>query len=68
MPAQSDTAFAIEVQLDLLQTAPKLINIVRDGTRREVSYDLTGEFQVDVPFAPAVGFENNGTIRLMASN
>lgn len=68
VPAQSDTAFAIEVELDLLQTAPRLINIVRNGTQREVRYDLSGEFQVDVPFAPAVGFENNGTIQLMASN
>jgi LEA14-like dessication related protein len=68
VPAQSDTAFSIEVQLDLLSTAPKLINLVRDGATREVPYDLSGEFQVDVPFAPAVGFENNATIRLVASN
>jgi LEA14-like dessication related protein len=68
VPAQSDTAFAIEVKLDLLKTAPRLINLVRDGASREVPYDLSGEFQVDVPFAPAVEFENNGTIRLVASN
>ncbi len=68
VPAQSDTAFAIEVELDLLKTAPKLINLVRQGAIRDVPYDLSGEFQVDVPFAPSVAFENNGTIRLVASN
>ena len=68
VPAQSDTAFAIEVHLDLLQTAPRLINIVRGGVLRDVSYDLSGEFEVDVPFAPPVEFENQGTIRLIASN
>ncbi len=68
VPAQSDTAFHIEVKLDLLQTAPRLINLVRDGAIREVPYDLSGQFQVNVPFAPAVEFENNGTIRLVASN
>ncbi len=68
VPARSDTAFAIEVELDLLKTAPRLINIVRQGTQQDVAYDLAGEFQVDVPFAPSVEFENNGTIRLFASN
>ena len=68
VPAQSDTAFAIEVELDLLRTAPRLIHIVRDGAHRDIPYDLTGELSVDVPFAPDVPFETSGTIRLFAGN
>ncbi len=68
VPAQSDTAFAIEVELDLLRTAPKLIHIVRDGAHRDIPYDLEGEIAVDVPFAPDVPFETSGTIRLFAGN
>ena len=68
MPAQSDTAFAISAELDLLNTAPRLIQIIRQGAHRNIPYSLKGEFEVDVPFAPAVPFEENGTIRLFASN
>ena len=68
VPAQSDTAFAIEVELDLLRTAPRLINIVRDGAHRNIPYDLEGELAVDVPYAPDVPFETSGTIRLYAAN
>jgi LEA14-like dessication related protein len=68
IPAQSDSAFAIEVELDLLRTAPKLIQIVRDGAHRDIPYDLEGVLAVDVPFAPGVPFETSGTIRLFASN
>jgi LEA14-like dessication related protein len=66
VPAQSDSAFAISVELDLLTTAPGLINIVTDGAHRDIPYDLAGEFDVDVPFAPPVPFETSGTIRLFA--
>ena len=68
VPAQSDTAFAIEVELDLLKTAPRLIHIVREGAHRDIPYALEGELAVDVPFAPDVPFENSGTIRLFAGN
>ena len=66
VPAQSDSAFAISVELDLLTTAPRLIRVVKDGAYRDIPYDLEGEFDVDVPFAPPVPFETRGTIRLFA--
>lgn len=66
VPAQSDSAFAISVELDLLRTAPKLINVVRQGAHRDIPYELTGEFEVDVPFVEPVPFSNSGTIRLFA--
>lgn len=66
VPAQSDSAFAIQVELDLLRTAPRLIHIVREGSHRDIPYALQGELEVDVPFAPPVEFRNEGTIRLFA--
>lgn len=67
VPAQSDTAFAISAELDLLKTAPRLIQIVRQGAHRNIPYSLEGKFEVDVPSAPAVPFEETGTIRLFAA-
>lgn len=66
VPAQSDSAFAISVELDLLTTAPRLLHVVKDGAHRDIPYDLEGEFDVDVPFAPPVPFATSGTIRLFA--
>ncbi|MDH3490517.1 MAG: LEA type 2 family protein [Gammaproteobacteria bacterium] len=64
VPANGDTKFAISVDLNLLQTAPKLLSIVRQSIREDVTYELEGVLAVDVPFAPAVSYRNAGTIRL----
>jgi LEA14-like dessication related protein len=67
VPAQSDAAIAISVELDLLKTAPKLINVVRQGAHRDIPYALEGRFSVDLPAVRPVTFEETGTIRLLAS-
>jgi LEA14-like dessication related protein len=64
VPAGGETQFAISVELDLLNTAPKLLAIVRDGTRAEIPYELKGELSVDIPFTPPISFRANGTIQL----
>lgn len=64
VPAGGATQFAISVDLDLLQTAPQLLSIVRDGIREDVSYELEGQLAVDIPLAPPVSFRNAGIIRL----
>lgn len=64
VPASGDAQFAISVELDLLTTAPQLLSIVRDGTRREVPYQLDGQLGVDIPLTPAVAYRTKGTIRL----
>lgn len=66
VPAGSDGAFAISVNLNLLQTAPKLLFIVRDGVRRDVPYKLEGRFEIDMPFVRPLSFTSTGTIRLLA--
>ncbi len=64
IPASGDASFAISVDLNLLQTAPQLLSIVRDGTRREIDYELAGQFGVDIPLTPPIKYHNSGTIRL----
>ena len=64
VPANGDSSFAISVDLNLLQTAPQLLSLVRDGTRRDITYELDGQFAVDIPFTPAIGYHDRGAIRL----
>ena len=64
VPASSDGAFAISVDLNLMRTAPALLFIVREGVYREIPYELKGEFEVDIPLAPTVSFGTEGDIQL----
>lgn len=64
VPANGDTAIAISVDLDLLATAPRLLSIIRDGTRGEIPYELEGKLGLDLPLAASVGYRKDGTIRL----
>lgn len=64
IPANGDTTFAINVDLDLLQTAPQLLYIVRDGARQEISYEVEGKMGIDLPLVPPVRYRNDGQIRL----
>lgn len=67
VPAGSDGAFAISVDVDLLQTAPQLMFIVREGVHREIPYTLKGRFDVGIPLSAPVHFSTTGTIRLQAA-
>lgn len=62
--ANGTSQFAISVDLDLLQTAPKLLSIVRQSVREEVTYALDGELALDIPLMPPVAFRDSGNIRL----
>lgn len=64
VPAHGDASFAISVDLNLLQTAPQLLYIVRDGTRREIPYELEGRFGIDLPLMPSIKYRSSGMIRL----
>lgn len=67
VPASGDGDFAISVELNLLQTAPELLFIAREGIRRDIAYSLSGEFGIDMPYAKPVAFTNDGFIRLKSS-
>jgi len=64
IPADGDASFAISVDLNLLQTAPQLLSIVRDGTRQDINYEVEGRFGVDIPLAPTLKYRNSGKLRL----
>jgi len=64
IPAAGQSDIAISVELDLLSTAPQLLSLVRDGKRRDIPYELKGEFGVDIPLVPTVNYRTNGSIRL----
>ena len=64
VPADGTAQFAISVELDLLNTAPALLSIVREGVRREVPYVLEGELAIDIPLTPPVRYRSVGAIRL----
>ncbi len=68
VPAGSDGEFGISVDLNLLQTAPELLFIVRDASRREIEYSLEGRLGIDIPFTKPIRFENSGLIRLQAAS
>lgn len=64
VPAGGQSDFAISVELDLLNTAPQLLSIMRDGTRRDIPYALNGRLGVDIPMAPPVTYSTAGSVRL----
>ena len=64
VPAGGESEFAISVDLDLLSTAPRLLNIVREGGRSEIPYELKGELGIDIPLTPSVAYRTDGSIRL----
>ncbi len=68
VPANGDGKFAISVDLNLLQTAPQLLSIVRDSVRKDVAYELEGQLAVDIPLAPPVSYRNVGSIRLRSDS
>lgn len=68
VPAGSDGEFTISVDLDLLQTAPELLFVVRDGVKGEIPYTLEGRLGIDIPFARPVEFNNTGLIQLFAAS
>ncbi len=64
VPAGGANEFAISVELDLLATAPRLLSIIRDGTRGAIPYELEGRLGVDIPMTPPVSYRTEGAIRL----
>lgn len=64
IPASGASQFAISVDLNLLQTAPQLLSLARQGLGKEVKYELEGQLAVDLPLAPPLTYRNSGSIRM----
>lgn len=67
IPAGSDGAFSIRVDLDLMQTAPQLMFAARDGGRRDLSYELQGELGIDIPGTRPARFSKSGAVRMFSA-
>ena len=66
VPAGGDGNFVISVDLDLLKSGAQLASILRSGVHERVDYEVFGDLDVDIPFAPTLRFSNNGTIRVQS--
>ena len=64
VPASGTSRFAISVDLDLLNTAPRLLSVIRDGALSDIPYELEGQLSVDIPFTPPVSYRTSGAIQL----
>lgn len=64
VPALGDGTFAISVELDLLKTAPRILEVVRAGNGRDIPYALEGDFGVGIPLVDSLPFRMKGEIRL----
>lgn len=62
VPANSDSQFAVSVDLDILQQASQITSLLRTGVTENIEYKLEGSLVIDIPFAPAVNFSNTGQV------
>ncbi len=67
VPSEGNGKFTISVQLDLLRTTSNISTLIRTGMSRDVDYELSGSFAVDIPFAKPLGFKSGGNIELQAA-
>jgi LEA14-like dessication related protein len=66
VPSAGDDEFTVSVDLNLMKTAPQLLFVIRDSVKRDIPYTLSGQFGLDIPFAPAVRFDTSGAIRMQS--
>ena len=65
IPAASGSEFAIRVEMDLVNTVPDLLFVLKDGAHREIPYSLEGELHTSIPGARPVHFASAGAVRLL---
>lgn len=64
IPARGNGTFSVSVDLDILNTSNQVASLLRTGIQRDVDYELSGSFAVDLPFVKPLAFENTGTISI----
>jgi LEA14-like dessication related protein len=62
--AMGNGNFAISVEVDLMQSAPKFTALLKSGFDQIVTYQLRGSFGVDIPLVQPVAFVHSGTVQL----
>ena len=66
VPSDGNGQFMISVQLNLLKTTSNLSTFIRTGSSRNIDYELSGSFAVDIPFAKPLKFRSGGSIEMQA--
>ena len=64
VPSDGNGEFMISVELDLLRTTSQLSSLIGTGIHRNMDYELSGSFAVDIPFAKPLAFSSSGRIEL----
>ena len=67
VPADGAVEFVISTELNLLRSTSYISTLIRTGMRRQMDYELSGSFAVDIPFANTLKFSNSGRIELQAA-
>ncbi len=64
VPSDGNGRFMISVQLNLLKTTSSFSTLIRTGTNRNIDYELSGSFAVDIPLAKPLKFRSGGSIEM----
>ena len=64
VPARGNNSFAISVDLDILSSASHLKSLISGEFRENISYELRGNFAVDIPLVKPIPFSNSGVINM----
>ena len=67
VPPDGAVEFVISTELNLLRSTSYISTLIRTGMRRQMDYELSGSFSVDIPFANTLEFSNSGRIELQAA-
>ena len=66
VPSGGNGQFVISVRLNLLKTTSSLFSLIRTGMSRNIDYELSGSFAVDIPLAKPLKFRSGGSIEMQA--
>jgi LEA14-like dessication related protein len=64
VPAGGDDSFAISVNLDILSSTSHLGSLLSGDFKENISYELRGNFAVDIPFVKPIPFSSSGVINM----
>jgi LEA14-like dessication related protein len=64
VPAGGNDSFAISVNLDILSSTSHLKSLISGEFRENISYELRGNFAVDIPFVKPIPFSSSGLINM----
>lgn len=64
VPPDGEYAFAISVDLNILQQTSLVTSLLQTTMREDVEYELQGSLVVDIPYARPLQFSNSGVVSI----